>query len=90
MAHRKAGGTAKNLRDSKSKRLGVKRSDGQAVNAGEILVRQRGTKFIAGSNVRRGSDDTLFAVKNGVVKFSNTNRVRFDGNRRQAKVVEIV
>ncbi len=90
MAHRKAGGSTKNLRESESKRLGVKRGDGQKVNAGEILVRQRGTKFIAGSNVRRGSDDTLFAVKNGVVKFSNTNRVRFDGNRRQAKVVEIV
>ena len=90
MAPRKAGGSTKNLRESESKRLGVKRGDGQKVNAGEILVRQRGTKFIAGSNVRRGSDDTLFAVKNGVVKFSNTNRVRFDGNRRQAKVVEIV
>ena len=90
MAHRKAGGSTKNLRESESKRLGVKRGDGQKVNAGEILVRQRGTKFIAGSNVRRGSDDTLFAVKGGVVKFSNTNRVRFDGNHRQAKVVEIV
>ena len=90
MAHRKAGGSASNLRDSKSKRLGVKRSDGQSVNAGEILIRQRGTKFIPGANVRRGSDDTLYAVKAGVVKFLTRNKTRFDGKRRKAKVIEVV
>ena len=63
MAHRKAGGSTKNLRDSKSKRLGVKRGDGQKVGAGEVLIRQRGTKFIAGKNVRRASDDTLYTPR---------------------------
>ena len=91
MAHRKAGGSTKNLRESESKRLGVKRSDGTKVNAGEVLVRQRGTKFIAGMNVRRASDDTLYALKNGVVKFNTkNNKVRFDGSRRKAKVVKVV
>jgi len=90
MAHRKAGGSASNLRDSKGRRLGVKRSDGQKVNAGEILIRQRGTKFIPGANVRRGSDDTLYASKEGVVKFLTKNKIRFDGKRRKAKVVEVV
>jgi len=90
MAHRKAGGSASNLRDSKSKRLGVKRSGGQTVKAGEILVRQRGTKFIPGLNVKRGSDDTLYAVVSGTVNFSNKYKTRFDGKRRRAKVVEVV
>ena len=90
MAHRKAGGSASNLRDSKSKRLGVKRSGGQSVGAGEILIRQRGTKFIPGENVRRGSDDTLYAVKGGVVKFVTKYKIRFDGKRRKIKVIEVV
>ena len=90
MAHRKAGGSASNLRDSKSKRLGVKRSGGQSVKPGEIIIRQRGTKFIPGANVRRGSDDTLYAVTEGVVKFVTKYRIRFDGKRRKAKVVEVV
>ena len=89
MAHRKAGGTAKNLRDSKSKRLGVKRGDGQGVHVGDILVRQRGTKFLPGANVRRGGDDTLYAIKTGVVKFLNRSKIRFDGKKRNAKVVEV-
>ena len=89
MAHRKAGGSASNLRDSKSKRLGVKRSGGQRVKAGEILIRQRGTKFVPGTNVRRGSDDTLYAVTAGIVKFATKYRTRFDGKRRKAKVVEV-
>lgn len=90
MAHRKAGGSAKNLRDSKSKRLGVKRGDGQKVNTGEILIRQRGTKYLPGANVRRGADDTLYALKPGVVKFSTKNKIRFDNKRRSVKVVEVV
>ena len=89
MAHRKAGGTAKNLRASKSKKLGLKRSDGQTVGAGEILVRQRGTKFIAGANVRRAGDDTLYASKAGAVKFLTRSKTRFDGKKRRAKVVEV-
>jgi large subunit ribosomal protein L27 len=69
MASKKGVGSTKNGRDSASKRLGVKRYDGQEVISGNILVRQRGTKFHAGNNVRRGRDDTLYAVKEGKVKF---------------------
>ncbi len=69
MAHKKAGGSTRNGRDSESKRLGVKRYGGQEVNAGSILVRQRGTRFHPGTNVGCGKDHTLFATANGVVKF---------------------
>ena len=69
MAHKKSGGSAKNGRDSRSKRLGVKCTDGQPVRAGSIIVRQRGTKMVPGRNVRRGGDDTLFAIRDGFVKF---------------------
>jgi large subunit ribosomal protein L27 len=69
MAHKKAGGSSRNGRDSESKRLGVKRFAGQAVNAGNILVRQRGTEFHPGSNVGMGRDHTLFALSDGKVKF---------------------
>lgn len=74
MAHKKSGGSAKNGRESHSKRLGVKRSGGQFVNAGSILVRQRGTPFKPGSNVGRGNDDTLFALKTGTVKFETKGK----------------
>ena len=73
MAHKKGGGSTKNGRDSESKRLGVKRADGQFVLAGNILVRQRGTKIHPGENVGKGSDDTLFALADGVVKFETAN-----------------
>ena len=69
MAHKKGKGSTKNGRDSKSKRLGVKRADGQFVTAGSILVRQRGTKIYPGKNVNKGKDDTLFALIDGKVKF---------------------
>lgn len=69
MAHKKAGGSTRNGRDSESKRLGVKRFGGEAVLAGSIIVRQRGTKFHAGSNVGCGRDHTLFALKDGKIKF---------------------
>ncbi|MCF6191773.1 MAG: 50S ribosomal protein L27 [Candidatus Hydrothermae bacterium] len=69
MAHKKGQGATRNGRDSLSKRLGVKRGDGQIVRAGNILVRQRGTKIHPGFNVGRGGDDTLFALTDGVVKF---------------------
>lgn len=69
MAHKKAGGSTKNGRDSKSKRLGVKKFGGEFVKAGNILVRQRGTKFHSGLNVGKGKDDTLFAKINGIVQF---------------------
>lgn len=75
-AQKKGVGSTKNGRDSISKRLGVKRGDGQFVLAGNILVRQRGTKIYPGTNVQRGGDDTLFAVADGVVKFERLGRDR--------------
>ncbi|MBR3848720.1 MAG: 50S ribosomal protein L27 [Oscillospiraceae bacterium] len=73
-AHKKGVGSTKNGRDSESKRLGVKRADGQFVLAGNILVRQRGTKIHPGTNVKRGSDDTLFATADGVVRFERLGK----------------
>jgi large subunit ribosomal protein L27 len=74
MAHKKGVGSSRNGRDSESKRLGVKRGDGQFVLAGNILVRQRGTKMYPGNNVKRGGDDTLFALVDGNVKFERKGR----------------
>jgi len=74
MAHKKGQGSVKNGRDSESKRLGVKRADGQFVLAGNILVRQRGTNVHPGTNVGIGSDDTLYALKDGVVKFERKGK----------------
>jgi ribosomal protein L27 len=76
MAHKKGMGSTKNGRDSHSKRLGVKRADGQVVPAGNILVRQRGTKIHPGTNVGKGSDDTLFALVDGTVRFERWGRDR--------------
>jgi large subunit ribosomal protein L27 len=81
MAHKKAGGSSKNGRDSNPKMLGVKRYGGQKVNAGEILVRQRGTTFHAGRNVAVGRDFTLYSLIEGVVTFE-----RFDRKRKQVSV----
>lgn len=72
-AHKKGGGSSKNGRDSNSKRLGVKRADGQAIKAGGIIIRQRGTKVHPGKNVGLGKDYTLFALSDGTVKFSMSN-----------------
>ena len=83
MAHKKAGGSTRNGRDSQSKRLGVKRFGGQVVIAGNILVRQRGTKFHAGTNVGLGKDHTLFAKADGVVKFE----IKGPKNRQFVSVV---
>lgn len=76
MAHKKGAGSTKNGRDSNAQRLGVKRFGGELVNAGEIIVRQRGTKFHPGDNVGRGGDDTLFALKPGRVKFYMISKTR--------------
>jgi len=81
MSKTKGGGSTRNGRDSRAQRLGVKRYDGQAVTAGTILVRQRGTRIHPGENVGRGGDDTLFALTDGSVKF---------GSRRGRKLVDIV
>ena len=76
MAHKKGMGSTRNGRDSESKRLGVKRADGQTVLAGSILVRQRGTHIHPGANVGKGSDDTLFALASGKVKFERMGKDR--------------
>ena len=81
-AHKKGVGSSRNGRDSESKRLGVKRGDGQAVLAGNILVRQRGTKIHPGENVGKGSDDTLFALSDGKVKFS-----RLGKDKKQVSII---
>lgn len=82
-AHKKGGGSSRNGRDSNAKRLGVKRAAGQMVNAGTILVRQRGTKFYPGQGVGKGGDDTLYATVTGIVKFE-----RLGKDRKQVSVVE--
>lgn len=90
MAHTKSVGTSKNLRDSASKRLGVKKHDGQTVEPGQIIIRQRGSKYIAGLNVKIGADDTIYAMKNGKVKFKSSKKIRFDGARRYTKIVNVI
>lgn len=90
MAHRKAAGTAKNLSDSKPKYLGLKKGSGQAVLAGNILIRQRGTKYLAGKNVGVGRDHTLFALKAGKVEFTNKRKVGFDNQETVKKVVNVI
>ena len=90
MAHKKAGGSTALGRDSKSKRLGVKISDGQTVKDGGIIIRQRGTKYHPGENVKKGKDDTLFSVVNGVVKFKSKKLLKFNGKLKDAKIVNVV
>ncbi len=85
MAHKKSGGSTRNGRDSKSKRLGVKRFDGQIVTAGSILVRQRGTRFHPGENVKVGRDHTLWAQIDGAVKFSPYAK----GRRKQVSIIAV-
>jgi len=89
MAHRKAGGSTNLGRDSISKRLGVKIFGGQKVSAGQIIVRQRGTKFRIGKNVKRSEDDTLFALKNGLVRFVNKKVRLFTGKLQPRKFVSV-
>ena len=89
MAHTKSVGAAHNARESESKRLGVKRANGEVVAPGQIIVRQRGTKYEPGLYVKRGGDDTLFAMKNGKVQFRQRQKTRFDGSRRRVTVVSV-
>lgn len=90
MSHKKAGGSTRLGRDSNSQRLGLKLHDGQAVKTGMIIVRQRGTRFHPGKNVKKATDDTLFALASGKVKFTQHKRKRFDGNMKMAKFVSVV
>ncbi|KKO02785.1 hypothetical protein LCGC14_0102340 [marine sediment metagenome] len=89
MAKTKSAGATKLGRDSLPKYLGVKLSDGQLARPGMIIIRQRGTKFIPGKNVRRGRDDTLYASKEGVVRFRTKRIRRFDSSQKIAKIVDI-
>ena len=89
MATKLSAGSSKNLRDSQPKFLGVKRADGQTVQNGDIIVRQRGTKFMAGTNVRVGKDHTLYAIGEGVVSFTNKRKTRFDGRSVTRKLVSV-
>ncbi len=89
MAHRKAGGSTDNGRDSKPKFLGVKRFGGQKVKAGEILVRQRGTKIRPSKNTKRTNDDTIIALTDGTVKFITKKIRRFTGILKKATFVEV-
>lgn len=90
MAHRKAGGSTRLGRDSISKRLGVKLFGGQTVSPGKIIVRQRGTKFQAGKNVKVGKDDTIYAVKDGFVRFDKKNKRGFDGKAKRTVLVSVI
>jgi len=90
MATTKSAGTVKTGRDSAPKYLGVKLYAGQKAKVGDIIIRQRGSKFLAGKNVKKGRDDTLYAVKEGVVGFSTTRKKGFDGKRRKAKIVTVL
>lgn len=89
MAHRKAGGTAKNLRDSNPKYLGVKLYDGQMAQPGSVLVRQRGNRYYPGENVRQGKDHTLFSITEGIVQFSKKRRTGYDGKIKKVPVVSV-
>ena len=90
MAHTKQLGSTKNGRDSRAKRLGVKRQQLQFVKTGEILIRQRGAQYLCGTNVRRGSDDTLYAAKPGRVSFKLTKKSLFNGKSRYATKVSVI
>ena len=89
MAKTKSGGTTKNIRDSQPKYLGVKLYAGQSAKPGSILVRQRGTKILAGKNVLVGKDDTLYSVINGIVKFSTKRKKGFDARKKILSLVSV-
>lgn len=90
MSKVKAGGSAKNLTDSNPQYLGTKLYDGQKAQVGSIIVRQRGTKIMAGQNVGVGKDHTLFALVNGTVKFKDVRKTRFDGKVLKKKAVDVL
>jgi len=90
MAKTKATGSTRLGRDSISKRLGVKLYAGQKAHPGNVLVRQRGTKVLPGNNVKRGTDDTLYALKEGVIRFRTTRKKKFDGGTRIAKIIDVI
>lgn len=90
MAHTKSSGASKYGRDSQPKYLGVKKYDGEKVKIGDIIIRQRGTKFYPGEGVKKGADDTLFALREGIVKFLTKRKRHFDGSRVAVKMIAVV
>ncbi|MBD3252030.1 50S ribosomal protein L27 [Candidatus Uhrbacteria bacterium] len=90
MAHKKAGGSTSNLRDSQGQRLGVKLYAGERAKTGNIIVRQRGSKIRPGINVRIGKDDTLFAIANGIVKFTTRRVTNYTGKIKHVKFANII
>lgn len=90
MATTKSSGTTRLGRDSEAKRLGVKLHDGQQADAGNVIIKQRGSKYLPGKNVRKGNDDTLYAATDGTVKFKSKTKTKFDGKTRKVKVVNVV
>ncbi|MFA5184644.1 MAG: 50S ribosomal protein L27 [Patescibacteria group bacterium] len=90
MAHKKAAGSTSLGRESESKRLGVKLTDGEWAKTGAIIIRQRGTKYHPGVNVKKGKDDTLFAMKNGFVKFSTKKLRKFYNSLQASKLVSVI
>lgn len=89
MSTSKSTGASRLGRDSAAQRLGVKIFAGQTAKIGEIIIRQRGTKYLPGKNVKRGSDDTIYAAKTGIVNFSTKLKKSYDGRQRRAKVVNV-
>ncbi len=90
MAHVKAGGTSHNLRDSGAQYRGVKLHDGQKAKAGSIIVRQKGVKIWAGKNVQMGKDCTLFSLKEGLVKFTEKRKTKYDGTTKRVSVANVL
>lgn len=90
MAHTKQKGSTKNARDSQSKRLGVKLFGGQIVEPGNVIIRQRGTKYLPGTGVRIGGDDTIYALKKGVVQFKKKRLLKFNGSKKISSIVNVV
>jgi len=90
MSHKKAGGSTRLGRDSRPQYLGAKVGDGETVKAGSVITRQRGTRIHPGKNVKKGTDDTLFALVPGVVKFTQRKRIRFDGKLKLTKFVSVI
>jgi len=90
MAHKKAAGSSKNGRDSQAQRLGVKVFGGQTVRAGNVIVRQKGTKYHPGDNVSLGKDFTIFALKDGTVKFTYKKQKKYDGRKFEDTIVNVI
>jgi len=90
MAHTKSGGSTHLGRDSEAKRLGIKLSDGSKAKAGNIILKQRGTHWFPGKNVKKGADDCLYALLDGTIKYSDKFKIDFTGKRKKVKVVSII